>query len=233
MLHLHIISALSECKVVSDMLCTGNDFIYNVKKIRHTKSVSIEKVHKRLRLLYTMVKRINTVLHPKDNEDELFPNEDDAAQVTCDVTHTIYWKNNATYLNSPRKAPNALTKTAFTRTTVIRTPASKVPLSMLTKNLKQRKSQNPNFSAQLEELCDLTDLNIAGTADSLTFFYSPIRKRPSLRKAVLNKYKLTIEKDKETINESSNIFEVSQLGDDSLDFQITGDYFVTFLSRFC
>ncbi|CAH2043583.1 unnamed protein product, partial [Iphiclides podalirius] len=206
-----------ECKAVSDILCTGDDFVYGVRK--SMKTISLEQVHKRLKLLYTIINRINTLLHPKDNEDELFANEDDVGNY--DVTHSIHFKNNATYVNSPKRVPNALSRSVFARTTNIRTPASKIPLFKLTKNLRQRKCLNINFSAQLEELCNATDQNVANTRDSLSFFYSPLRKRPSLRKAVLNRHKLTIEKDKEIPNESSKTFGDSNLVDDSFDFQIT------------
>ncbi|KAI8439374.1 hypothetical protein MSG28_013187 [Choristoneura fumiferana] len=61
--------ALLECKVVNNLLSSKDDFVYDVKKPTRTKEVSMEKLFKRLKLLYTLVNRINSLLHPEDNDD--------------------------------------------------------------------------------------------------------------------------------------------------------------------
>ncbi|KPJ13868.1 Serendipity locus protein alpha [Papilio machaon] len=167
-----------ECKVVSDLLCSGSDFLYKVKK--SSKTVTFEQMLKRLKLLYTIVNKINKLLHPEE-ENNLFDEE----TIEENGTYTIYKINNETCVHSK---PN-LSRSVFARTN-IRTPV-KYPLFKLTKHLRQ-KNLNLNFSARLDELCNYDKVS---KRESISCFYSPARKRPSLRKAVLNRHQITFEQD--------------------------------------
>ncbi|XP_045537329.1 serendipity locus protein alpha, partial [Papilio machaon] len=167
-----------ECKVVSDLLCSGSDFLYKVKK--SSKTVTFEQMLKRLKLLYTIVNKINKLLHPEE-ENNLFDEE----TIEENGTYTIYKINNETCVHSK---PN-LSRSIFARTN-IRTPV-KYPLFKLTKHLRQ-KNLNLNFSARLDELCNYDKVS---KRESISCFYSPARKRPSLRKAVLNRHQITFEQD--------------------------------------
>ncbi|CAK1586899.1 unnamed protein product [Parnassius mnemosyne] len=222
-----------ECKVVSDLLSSGNDFVYNIKKTKSIdKNTSIEQMHKRLKLLYTIVNRINVVLHPKEN-DEFFADEEEGFE--NNITHTVCVKNHKTYyVNTPKRGQNIQSKSIFVRTTNLRS-SSKFPLFKLTNSLKHKKIQNLNFTIELDEVCNASDFKAHSNRDSLTFFYSPLKKRPSLRMAVLNRHKLNIEK--ETFDESNKNFEENSMMDESLGLQITevlnqiNDLTTTFCAR--
>ncbi|CAG4955942.1 unnamed protein product [Parnassius apollo] len=221
-----------ECKVVSDLLSSGNDFVYNIKKTKSIENnTSIEQMHKRLKLLYTIVNRINVLLHPEEH-DEFFADEEEGFE--NNVTHTVCVKKYKTYVNTPKIGQKILSKSIFGRTTNLRS-SSKTPLFKLTKHMKHKKIQNLNFTIELDEACNASDFKAQDNRDSLTFFYSPLKKRPSLRMAVLNRHKLNVEK--ETFDESKKICEENTMMDESLGLQITevlnqiNDLTTTFCAR--
>ncbi|XP_013180272.1 PREDICTED: serendipity locus protein alpha [Papilio xuthus] len=178
-----------ECKVVSNLLSSGSDFIYKVKK--SSKPVTFEQMLKRLKLLYTIINKINKLLRPEE-ENNFFDEE----TIDENGTYTVYKVNNETCVHSKAN----LSRSVFARTN-IRTPF-KYPLFKLTKHLKQ-KNLNSNFSARLDELCN----SKVSKRDSVSCFYSP-RKRPSLRKTVLNRHQLTFEQDMNKVCEDNTHIDV-------------------------
>ncbi|KOB73398.1 Serendipity locus protein alpha [Operophtera brumata] len=153
-----------------------------------------EQLYKRLRLLYTVVGRINTLLQPEEH-DELYE-EDEESERPKNVTHSIA-KNGITYVNSPRK--NNISRSMFART-YIRSSTRNFPLSKLTKHL-HAKCTELNFSVQLDEMFNLSKNSSAindGTfinkrlnkvrESSVLYNFSPIKNRSSMRKIVLNRH---------------------------------------------
>lgn len=222
-----------ECKIVSNLLSSQEDFMYDVKKISNNKQPSMEQLLKRLKLLYTLVGRINSLLHPKENDDQFF--ECEGEEVKKNVTHTIYAKNAITYVNSPKKAQN-ISRSIFARTANIRSSTTNLPLSKLTKHLKAKKCDELSFSVQLDEFFNLSEVKLSTgntfvnkpiqslREPSNLYNYSP-RKRSSLRKAVLDKYcKLSCDKAFEdpNVSGSSASSEKGSLMDDATSLQITG-----------
>ncbi|KAL4708994.1 hypothetical protein ACJJTC_005855 [Scirpophaga incertulas] len=137
--------AQKECKVV-----------YNLLKIDKNTSnrVTVGTLTLRVRLLYSLVKKIHELIRPTD--DEFFANElDEDANVVKNITHTVY---NPDSMYS-RLRPNVnVTRTIFARTaTVIKPTHSNHILGKLTKHLQIRKvtQQELNFSEQVSELFDI------------------------------------------------------------------------------
>ncbi|XP_045500203.1 uncharacterized protein LOC123697715 [Colias croceus] len=166
-----------ECKVVSNILSSGDDFQYPTKKVDN-KEATFDQLLKRLKLLYTIVNRINTLLSPQEIDEQFF--EEDQSKIK-NVTHTV--NNFNTYVNSPRKTIN-MTKSLFGRTTNIRSSTAKFPLAILTKNFKLRKDLS--FSIKLDELCN--DVSGIKTRNTSILYHSPMKNRSSLRKAVLSRH---------------------------------------------
>lgn len=168
---------------MSNLLCSAEDFAYDIK-MPSNKTVSLDQLYKRLKLLYTLVSRINNILQP--NENELFDDEEPK-----NVTHTVA-KNGVTYVNSPRK--NNMSRSVFARTNV-RTSTRNMPLSKLTKHLRVRTELN--FSVQLDEMFNLSNENKNSIVNkrldklresSVLYNFSPIKNRSCLRKVVLNRH---------------------------------------------
>ncbi|XP_049875615.1 serendipity locus protein alpha-like isoform X2 [Pectinophora gossypiella] len=225
-----------ECKIVSNLLSTGDDFVYDVKKSKN-KEVSIDQLIKRLKLLYTLVSRLNSLLHPKDNE-ELFDCDAEDEVPIKNMTHTVLRKNGNTYdVHSPRK-PSNISRSIFARTTNIRSSTNKFPLQKLTKHLKVKKGVELSFSVQLDELFDLSEVKSNNKTEvfankhlesvreqSVLYKFSP-QKRASLRKAVLSRrHKLPFDSELEGKRvedvESSVRSEKGSLIDEATSLQIT------------
>ncbi|CAK1555796.1 unnamed protein product [Leptosia nina] len=156
---------IPECKVVNNILSTPDDFIYPIKYTK-SETVSFDKLIKRLKLLYTIVNKICTLLSP---EDDIFE------ETVKNETHTVA----RTFVNSPKKTIN-VTRSVLGRTTNIKSSTAKFPLKMLTKNLKVKKDLS--FSIKLDELCDISAIKVRNTS----IMYSPMKKT-SLRKAMLSR----------------------------------------------
>lgn len=216
----------SECKVVSNLLCLGDDFKYEVKNYKN-KEVSMDQLLKRLKLLYTLLSKINSLLHPKENE-ELFECEEAPVK---NVTHTIN-KNQVTYVKSPKRPVN-MSRSIFARTTNIRSCSKKFPLAKLTQHLKAKKDEL-SFSVKLDELFNLSEskpdnrtltllnknLKLIREA-SVLYNFSP-NKRSSLRKAVLNRHcKLHPDNTKANKTEYSVYSEKGSLMDEATSLQVT------------
>lgn len=198
-----------ECKIVSNMLSSEGHHVYDVKKTKSlNSSVTIEQVMKRLKLLYTLVKRINTVMNPKNDEDfyeEAIENR----------THTVDLKNGNTYVNSPRKINN-VTRSIFARTNV-RSSTGRFPLAVLTKHLKSKQNKDLSFSLQLDAICDMSEIKIKHREQSI-LYHTPLKNR-SLRKAVLSRCTESHVKRQENFYESNTLTKESMV-DTSL--QMTG-----------
>ncbi|XP_046969297.1 serendipity locus protein alpha [Vanessa cardui] len=208
-----------ECKVVSNLLSSADDHIYDINKaIPKNNAVSIDQLIKRLKLLYTLVKRITNLLNPKENDDEFY--EDPIENKN--VTQTINFINGNTYINSPKKQTN-ITRSMFARSN-IRSSTGKFPLAVLTKHLKSRNSKDLSFSIQFDELCNLSEIKMKNR--EMSILYSPFKPRASLRKAVLSKL-CAVPFDKEIIlegkvqSEPSFMSEKDSFMDDNTSLQIT------------
>lgn len=225
-----LIVVQSECKVVSDLLCSGDDFKYEVKNYKN-KVVSMDQLLKRLKLLYTLVSKINSLLHRKQNEEDLF--ECDEMRIK-NLTHTID-KNQVTYVNSATRPVN-MSRSIFARTTNIRSYSKKFPLAKLTQHLKAKKDEL-SFSVKLDELFNLSELksdNCAQTLGnknriretSILYNFSP-NKRSSLRKAVLDRHcKLFSDNIKGNKTEHSVYSEKESLMDEVTSLQVTGEFMI-------
>ncbi|KAJ2945595.1 hypothetical protein O0L34_g418 [Tuta absoluta] len=211
-----------ECKVVSNLLSKEDDYVFDVKKSKTNKQVSLEQLMKRLRLLYTLVGRINSLLHPKENE-ELFDEAEEEVPIR-NVTHTVR-KNMNTYVQSPRKLAN-ISRSIFARTTNIRSSTNKFPLQKLTQHLRDKKRDEFSFSIQLDELFNLSEVKGDRTGKHLAnkqldsiresailYNFSP-KKRGSLRKAVLSRH-CKVPFDIE-LRKSDEKVETSRSGNESL-----------------
>ncbi|KAJ0174671.1 hypothetical protein K1T71_009779 [Dendrolimus kikuchii] len=215
-----------ECKIVSNLLSSDGDFIYDIKTPLK-KTVSNDQLLKRLKLLYTIITRINTLLQPKDNEENLFFCEEEPA--INNATHTV--DNFNTYINSPRKVN--MSKSGFVRTRNVRSSTRNFPLAKLTKHLHNKEL---SFSVQLDKLFNGSETNTSDIKDgtfclnkhlertresSLLYKFSPIKKRSSLRRAVLDRHsklnsQVLLEDDLDTISS-----EKESLLDDATSLQIT------------
>ncbi|XP_030040503.2 serendipity locus protein alpha isoform X1 [Manduca sexta] len=223
----------NECKIVSNLLSSDSDFMYDIKMI-NKKDISLEQLLKRLKLLYTLVNRINSLLHPKENE-EFFASE--AYEEECKVdnrneTHTVY-KNTDTYEISATR-PN-ISRSIFARTSNGRFSTRNFPLLKLTKHLRKKRCDELSFSVQLDQLCNGSenDGNINETIfvnkyldnardPSVLYNFSPIKNRSSLRKAILNRNCKSHEKMFETrCLEGSMVSETGSLMDETMSLQIT------------
>lgn len=212
------------------MLSSDGNFIYEIKT-PEKKSVSYEQLLKRLKLLYTIITRINTLLHTKDNEDNLFFCEEETE--VNNATHTL--DNFKTYVNSPRK--HNVSKSIFARTSNVRSSTRNFPLVKLTKHLQNREL---SFSVQLDKLFNSSENELSdskGGKDatfclnkhlegvrehSLFYKFSPIKKRSSLRRVVLERHSklnshMLLEEDNSSVG-----FDKESLLDDATSLQITG-----------
>ncbi|CAG9564758.1 unnamed protein product [Danaus chrysippus] len=193
-----------ECKIVSNLFCQADDHKYNVKKTQN-KNASFGQLVKRLKLLYKLVKSINNILNPSENE---FYDEPEMK----DITQTIL--NGNTYVASPRKINN-MTRSIFARTN-LRSSTGKFPLAVLTKHMKARTNNELSFSVQLDQICNISDIKINREASIL--YQTPLKTR-SLRKAVLSKV-VPIDLEQKWNDTEKNISErESMIEDNSL--QIT------------
>lgn len=165
----------------------------------------------RVKLLYSIVKKINELLHPKDNDEQLF-GEDEVPNKN--VTHTIHNGVNAeTYTNYQRKPGVNLTRSIFARTNNVQSSTRNMFLSKLTKHLKVKKGTHDelSFSAQVSELFNVQKEKKPFPSGNL-----------SLRKAIFtNKCEFPFMK------ELNNTFDVadergSNLLDGSASLQISG-----------
>lgn len=176
-------------------------------------NVTIGQVIKRLKLLYTLVKRINSIMNPK-NDDDFYEEPID------NRTQTFDFKNGETYVNSPKKLNN-LTRSIFARTN-IRSSTGRFPLGVLTKHMKLKQNKDLSFSLQLDELCNISEINIKNRERSI-LYHTPLKNR-SLRKAVLSKCTENYVNRQAKIDESV-VTEKESLIDDTTSLQITGCYY--------
>lgn len=224
-----------ECKIVSNILASDDDFVYDLnKKTKNNKEASMDQLLKRLKLLYTLINKINTLLHPRENDDQSFDCEfeEEPPVVNKNLTHTVN-KNQNTYVNSPRNPANNISRSIFARTTNLRSSTTRFPISTLSKHLKAKRDEL-SFSVKLDELFNLsetaennkTDVIVNKNLDivrerSILYNFSPT-KRSSLRKAVLNKFcKLPFE-DVNDVADCSMFSEKESLIDEATSLQITG-----------
>lgn len=227
-----------ECKIVSNLLSSDIDFVYDVKMPYKNKEVSLDQLIKRLKLLYTLVNRIHGLHHPKDNDDQWLEceGEEEPQMVYKNATHTIV-KNCDTYVHSPRKRVNNMSRSVFGRTNV-RSSTRNFPLSKLTKRLRGKTGNELSFSVQLDRLFsadgdekDVYNENafvnkpldkVRDASFSVLYNFSPIRNRPSLRKAVLNRqYKIPVYRDIEVYGDSNKTYDKEDLFDETTSLQIT------------
>lgn len=231
---------LDECKIVSNLLSADKDVKYDVKKPSNNKPATFEQMLKRLKLLYTIVTRINSLFHPKDNDDQLFVNEicEEPAAPVKNVTHTIFAKNGNTYVNSPRKIAANISRSIFARTANTRSTSNGFVLSKLSKRLKMKTREELSFSMQLDELLD-SKCEIKGKGDgtrdvvnrqlervrqpSILYNFSPNKNRSSLRKAVLSRNCVPEAKPRDTFLDSV-VTESAGVMDENTSLQITGKF---------
>lgn len=220
-LYIYLFAVQMECETVTGIIINKDNDPEN--KSTATK----DKLIKRLKLLYTLVNRINS-LYNKDDNDELFSsNEDCGTNATNNIT-----RNNLTYIaESPRKVvPNInLSRSVFARGFVTRTLDNNNALKRMPKRLKSKQKEELNFSVQLDKLFsgidNNTNLNVTNTIkeSSVLYNYSPTRTRLSLRKAVLNKkYKKPVD-NKEVTSTLDKTFNKSDVFDATTTLQITGN----------
>lgn len=196
-----------ECKIVSNNLCSSEDYKYEIKKSTNI-SVTLDKFIKRLKLLYTVVKRIHLLFNPSDNDEEFYKED-----LLNEKTYTLDLENKNTYVKSP-KVVN-LTRSIFVRSNNIRS-VRKFPLSVLTKHLPN-KSKELSFSIKLDELCNMSEVQ---KRESSILYHSPIRVK-SLRKAVLNR---CLKPEKFALNDKSkgDLTDGSYMNENT-SLQITGE----------
>ncbi|CAH0694574.1 unnamed protein product [Spodoptera exigua] len=228
-----------ECKIVSNLLSGSGDFVYNVKMPKNNKEVSLEQLVKRVKLLYTLVSRIHSLHYPKENEDQWLgcEGEEEPQMGYKNTTHTVV-KNSDTYIQSPRKPVN-MSRSIFARTNV-RSSTRNFPLSKLTKHLKTKMCSELSFSVQLDQLfsnsgdheqnaaCNETVFvnkqlgKVRDSSFSVLYNFSPIRNRPSLRRAVLNRQcKVPVYRDIEVNDENNGDYEKEDIMDETTSLQIT------------
>ncbi|XP_061718824.1 serendipity locus protein alpha [Cydia pomonella] len=220
--------ALQECKVVSNLLCSKDDYSYDIKKPTHKKEVSLEQLFKRLKLLYTLVNRINQLLHPDDNDDQFFKSEIAEEQPTIqNATYTMNPVIGNTYVSSPKNIPS-MTRSVLAKTANIRTPAMRFPLKKLIHQIKAQKCNELNFSVQLDAMFNLSEFEndkkekAEVHKSSILYNFSPKKNRSSLRKMVLNKcYNLCSEKQLENKGLKSEVLFKESLMDDTTSLQIS------------
>lgn len=193
-----------ECKIVSNNLCTIEDYRYEMKKSTNI-NIGLDKFIKRLKLLYTIVKRIHLLYNPSDNDEDFYKED-----LLNDKTYTLDFENkNDTYVQSPKLN---LTRSIFARSNKIR-PVKKFPLSVLTKHLKPK---DLSFSIKLDELCNLSEVP---KRESSILYHSPIKVK-SLRKAVLNR---CLKPEKFALNDKSKAdFTDGSFMNENTSLQITG-----------
>ncbi|XP_052743339.1 serendipity locus protein alpha isoform X2 [Bicyclus anynana] len=160
-----------ECKIVSNLISSASEYKYNVKDSKISTHPTIQQLLKRLKLLYTLVKRINLLYNPRENDDDFYEEPLD------NITYTY---KNATYANSPKKYTNNFSRSIFARSNV-RCSTGKFPLAVLTKHLKSR-NRELSFSLKLDGICDMSELKL--NRESI-LYNSPMKS--SLRKTVLCK----------------------------------------------
>lgn len=124
------------------MLTASHDFQYQTNNTC-TDKATFEQLMKRLKLLYTIVNKISTLLSPE---------EDILEETMGSETFTVAKMSKIT-MNLTRN----LTKSLF-RTTNIKSSTAKFPLAKLTKNLKIKKDLS--FSIKLDQLCDISDIKV-------------------------------------------------------------------------
>lgn len=233
-----------ECKIVSNLLCSNDEFVYNVNMPKNNKEVTVDQLFKRLKLLYTLVTRIHSLHHPKDNDDQWLgcEGEEEPQMVYKNATHTVL-KNSDTYVQSPRKPLNNMSRSAFARTNV-RSSTRNIPLSKLTKRLKTKMCSELSFSVQLDQLFSTSENHDRNTAVNETVFvnkqfdkvrnssfsvlynFSPIRNRPSLRKAVLNRQCKIPVREVEVNTDNNMTYDKESLMDETTNLQITGNTYL-------
>ncbi|KAJ8715036.1 hypothetical protein PYW08_005017 [Mythimna loreyi] len=227
-----------ECKIVSNLLSSNDDVVYDVKMPKNNKEVTLDQLLKRLKLLYTLVTRIHSLHHPKENEDQWLGCEEEEPQIVYkNATHTVV-KNSDTYVHLPQKPVNSMSRSVFGRTNV-RSSTRNFPLSKLTKRLKTRMCSELSFSVQLDQLfntpgdeknaaCDETVFvnkqlgKVRDSSFSVLYNFSPIRNRPSLRKAVLNRQcKMPVYRDIVVKDDNNMTYDKEDLMDETTSLQIT------------
>lgn len=128
-----------------------------------------------------MVKRVHELIRPKDNDDDLFADED--VTVNKNFTHTIHKViNTDTYTNCQGKPEQNLTRSVFARTGNVKTSTKNMLLPNLTKHLKLKKGvqEELSFSAQVSEL-----FNAQVEEKKPYIFHLPVVSKLSLRKVLL------------------------------------------------
>lgn len=220
---------LEECKIVSNLLSSADGHIYELKKKTQNTTVTVDQLMKRLKLLYTLVKRINGLFNPKENDEEFY----EEPVENKNKTHTINFVNGNTYINSPKKQTYNVTRSIFARTN-IRSSTSRFPLSMLTKRLRSKQINDLSFSIEFDEFCNLSDIKSKKRETSI--LYSPFKPRSSLRKAVLSRL-CSVPFDKDYIvglksqPEQSFRSGKESFMDDDTSLQITGKILIFFKNK--
>ncbi|XP_069361109.1 uncharacterized protein [Maniola hyperantus] len=203
-----------ECKIVSNLLSSSKEHKFDVKDSKNTTNPTFQQLVKRLKLLYTLVKRINLLYNPRENDDEFYEEPLESKYVT--QTYNKY----ATYVNSPRKQTQNLSKSVFARTNM-RCSTGKFPLAILTKHMKARNKTDLSFSIKLDGLCDVSELKL--NREPSILYRTPLKTKSSLRKVVLCKQRALPcgnTKSDKTELESSGMEKESVL-DDAMSLQIT------------
>ncbi|VVC92099.1 unnamed protein product [Leptidea sinapis] len=206
-------SIQTECKIVSNILASDNDFVYPTKEPSQ-QCATFEQLLKRLKLLYTITNRINTLLSPNDTDEQFL---EEQSVIKCE-TYTVDDIKTCS-VKSPKKTMN-LTRSIFARTVNIRSSTAKFPLAMLTKNLKVRKDLS--FSIKLDELCAN---NVSGIVkrNASILYNTPNKNRASLRKAVLNRHcfkSLEVENHENCQKDDGNLSDET-VSDELISLQIT------------
>ncbi|CAH2239979.1 jg3408 [Pararge aegeria aegeria] len=200
-----------ECKIVSNLLSSTNEYKYDVKSTNKSTNPTIQQLIKRLKLLYTLVKRINLLYNPRENDDEFYEEPPDSK------TYNKY----ATYVNSPKKQTNNLSKSVFARTNV-RCSTGKFPLAILKNHLKTRNTRDLSFSLKLDAISDLSELKL--NREPSILYYSLMKSKSSLRKVVLCKQR-ALPYEKTDINDKtkleSSVLERDSVMDDAMSLHIT------------
>lgn len=215
-----------ECKIVSNLLSKKDDIIFNIHMPSKNKEASLDQLLKRLKLLYTIINRIHTLLRPSEHDDHMFEGDDEMNYKNA--THTVI-KNYETYVQSPRKPTNTSQRSIFARTN-LRSSTKHIPLMKLTQRFQSKLNSELSFSAQLDRLLNdekvssdiilnKSELSNRISYSNILYKSSPMKNRPSLRKAVLNRQcKLPIPEAKVDINVT---YDKASVMDATMSLQIT------------
>lgn len=161
---------------MSEFFTSPGTFLYEPNMKYHNCDITFDSFVTRVKLLYTMVKRVHELIRPKDSDEQMFGEEE--VVINKHLTHTINI-NTDTYTNCQRKPEPNFTRSVFARTGV-KTSTKNVFLSKLTKHLESKigAQEELNFSAQVSELFKMKEERKLPAGNMLAGNFS-------LRKAVL------------------------------------------------